>query len=83
MFHSPEQQDNRWSEAKLDTEMSDDEVRQLFDAKVAKLNEEQRSASVNGKSVQISQSFSLSRRGRRVTFSWWKGRAGSRNCPPG
>ena len=79
MFHSPEQQDNRWSEAKLDTEMSDDEVRQLFDAKVAKLNEEQRSASVSGKSVQVSKSFSPSRRGRGLTFSWWKGLGGLRN----
>ena len=83
MFHSPEQQDNRWSEAKLDTEMSDDEVRQLFDAKVAKLNEEQRSASVSGKSVQITQSFLPSRRGCGLTFSWWKGLTERRSCPPG
>ena len=83
MFHSPEQHDNRWSEAKSVSELSDDEVRQLFDAKVAKLNKEQQPASVNGKSVQISQSLSPSRRGRRLRFSWWKCRAGSRNCPPG
>ncbi|WP_256388182.1 hypothetical protein [Paracoccus sp. SY] len=42
MFHSPEQHDKPWSEAKSVSELSDDEVRQLFDAKVAKLNEEQR-----------------------------------------
>lgn len=83
MFHSPEQHDKPLSEAKSVSELSDDEVRQLFDAKVAKLNEEQRSASVSGKSVQISQSLSPSRRGRRLRFSWWKGFAGSRNCPPG
>ena len=83
MFHSPEQHDNRGSEAKSVSELSDDEVRQLFDAKVAKLNEEQRSASVSGKSVQISQSFSPSRRGRRLGCSWWKGLTGPRNCPPG
>ncbi|WP_158248133.1 hypothetical protein [Paracoccus sp. SY] len=45
MFHSPEQHDIRWSEPKAETEMSDDEVRQVFDALVAKLNEEERSAS--------------------------------------
>ena len=83
MFHSPEQHDKPWSEAKSVSELSDDEVRQLFDAKVAKLNEEQRSASVSGKSVQISRSFSPSRRGRRLRFSWWKGLTGPRNCPPG
>ena len=83
MLHSPEQHDKPWSEAKSVSELSDDEVRQLFDAKVAKLNEKQQPASVNGKSVQISQSLSPSRRGRRLTFSWWKGLAGSRNCPPG
>ena len=83
MFHSPEQHDNRWSEAKSVSELSDDEVRQLFDAKVAKLNKEQQPASVNGKLVQISQSLSPSRRGRRLRFSWWKGLTGPRNCPPG
>jgi hypothetical protein len=83
MFHSPEQYDKSWSEAKSVTELSDDEVRQLFDAKVAKLNEEQRSASVSGKSVQITQSFSPSRRGRGLTFSWWKGLTERCSCPPG
>ena len=83
MFHSPEQHDKPWSEAKSVSELSDDEVRQLFDAKVAKLNEEQRKASVSGKSVQISQSFSPSRRGRRLRFQWWKGLTGSRDCPLG
>jgi hypothetical protein len=83
MFHSPEQHDKPWSEAKSVSELSDDEVRQLFDAKVAKLNEKQQPASVNVKLVQISQSFSSSRRGRRMTFSWWKSCAASRNRPPG
>ena len=45
MFHSPEQPDIRWSRPKTETEMSDDEVRQVFDALIAKLNEEERSAS--------------------------------------
>ena len=45
MSHSLEQHDSRFSEAKTETEMSDDEVRQVFDALVAKLNEEERSAS--------------------------------------
>ncbi len=45
MFHSPEQHDKPWSEAKSVSEMSDDEVRQVFDALVAKLNKEERSAS--------------------------------------
>ena len=45
MSHSPEQHDSRFSEPKAETEMSDDEVRQAFDALVAKLNEEERSAS--------------------------------------
>jgi hypothetical protein len=83
MFHSPEQHDNRWSEAKPDAEMSDDEVRQQFDALVAKLNKEQRSTSVSGKSVQISHPSSSFRRGHFRTFSWWKCLAGSPNCPPG
>jgi hypothetical protein len=44
MSHAPEQHDTRWSAAKPDADMSDDEVRQQFDALIAKLNEEQRSA---------------------------------------
>ena len=83
MFHSPEQHDKPWSEAKSVSELSDDEVRQLFDAEVAKLNEEERSASLSGHLVQNSEPSSPSRCGRSLKSRLWKELTRSFTHPPG
>lgn len=83
MTDAPEQHDNSCSEAKSDAEMSEDEVKHLFDALVATLNEEQSSAPVNSKSDRVTQSSFWSGRGHCSLSTWWAGLIPSRNRPPG